>query len=200
MIFGGIIMTKITLTQYIKDIAQDHNIETTSNHFKRFRRAFTKQLQRNDVWQHAHFDENNAKSFDVEDLDKVYCEIEDKVQDIIKDYIHECDTKEFWEMYKEAKSREEDLKEMEKYRRKYEVRYATDEMEKDLMLKAIYSMFFHDIDREQWNKDLETLNKLERERYRAEFYEQEFRDMTVEESSAKFRIQNPVYNYCKRRK
>ena len=67
-IFGGIIMTKITLTQYIKDIAQDHNIETSSNHFKRLRRAFTKQLQRNDVWQHAHFDENNAKSFDVEDF------------------------------------------------------------------------------------------------------------------------------------
>lgn len=33
-------------------------------------------------------------------------------------------------MYKEVKSREEDLKEMEKYRRKYEVRYVTDEMEK----------------------------------------------------------------------
>lgn len=68
------------------------------------------------------------------------------------------------------------------------------------MMKAIYSMFFHDIDRDQWNKDLQTLNKLEREKHRAEFYEQEFRDMTVEESSAKFRIQNPVYNYCKRRK
>ena len=68
------------------------------------------------------------------------------------------------------------------------------------MMKAIYSMFFHDIDRDQWNKDLQTLNKLEREKHRAEFYEQEFRDMTVEKSSAKFRIQNPVYNYCKRRK
>ena len=60
-------------------------------------------------------------------------------------------------------------------------------------------MFFHDIDRDQWNKDLQTLNKLERERYRAHFYNQEFRDMTDEESDAKFRINNPVESYCRRK-
>lgn len=103
-------------------------------------------------------------------------------------------------MYEEAKSQEEAFKEMEKLNLKYEVRCATAEMEKDLMLKAIYNMFYHDIDRDQWNKDLETLNKLERERYRAQFYNQEFRDMTEEERSAKFRIQNPVYNYCMRKR
>ena len=67
------------------------------------------------------------------------------------------------------------------------------------MTKAIYSMFFHDIDRDQWNKDLQTLNKFEREKHRAEFYEQEIRSMTKEESDAKFRIQNPVYAYCKQK-
>lgn len=183
-----------------ENIIKEHNIATSSNHFKRLRRAFTKKLQRDDVWKHAHFDENNAKTFEVADLDNARTEIEDHIEDIIKDYIHECDTKEFWAMYEEAKRKEDAFKEMEKINRKFEVHSATDEMEKDLMLKAIYSMFFHEIDRDQWNKDLQTLNKLERERYRAQFYNQEFRDMTDEERSAKFRIQNPVYNYCKRKR
>ena len=193
-------MTKITLTEYIVDIAQDHNIETTSNHFKRLRRAFTKQLQESGLWTSAESNDVGAKVFNVEDLDSIYCVIEDKVLDIINDYIHECDTNEFWKMYNDAKRKEEEFKEMENLHRKYEVRYATDEMKNNLMLKAIYSVFFHDIDSDQWNQDLQIMNEYDREERRASFYKQEFREMTEEEIEAYNRMNNPVRGYCLRKR
>ena len=193
-------MTKITLTNYIENIVAEYKMETTCDYFKQFCKAFTRRLKKKNLWETDSFDENGKKLFDINELDKIKVALHDYLNDNIEEFVYIRDQNEFYNIYNQVKDKEKNFRESESRMYAIVERNVTPSMEKDLMLKAIYNMFFEDIDKEQWSKDNNVVEDYRRDVRRAKEYHHEHREMNDEEKAAYERKQNPVESYCKRKR
>ena len=202
-------MTKITLTTYVKDVVKEYGISDTRTDFNRIRNKFMRQLQKADLWDNTTKtnDITKTRSFDPKDLDTIKQRLHTYLQENNKEAIEQAEIKRKKEY---AAARDKLRQEQNERQQKFDVmRYRdrmreerckiTDEMKRDIMLEALYNMYFEDVDVEQWYSDRVTMDKFYMDNLRAEHKGQPRRDKNRPERAASKRLENRAQSYCKKK-
>ena len=202
-------MTKMQLTPYVKDVVKEYGISDTRTDFNRIRNKFMRELQKIDLWDNADQadDVSRTKSFNLKDLDTIKQRLHNYLQENDKEAIERAETKRKKEY---AAARDKLRQEQNERQQKFDViRYQqrmreerckiTGEMERDIMLEALYNMYFEDVDVEQWYSDRVTMDKFYMDNLRAEHKDQPRRDKNRPERAASKRLENRAQSYCKKK-
>ena len=197
-------MTKITLTTYVKDVVKEYGISDTRTDFNRIRNKFMRQLQKADLWDNTDQanDITKTRSFDPKDLDTIKQRLHTYLQENNKEAIEK--TKIRREQIAQKKETERLRKNMVEDVMSYRDRMReerckiTGEMKRDIMLEALYNMYFEDVDVEQWYSDRVTMDKFYMDNIRAEHKGQPRRDKNRPERAASKRLENRAQSYCKK--
>lgn len=195
-------MTKIKLTTYVKDVVKEYGIPDTRT--RNIRTMFVKQLQKANLWDNADQanDITKTKIFDPKDLDTIKQRLYNYLQENNKEAIEK--TKIRREQIAQKKEIERLRKNMVEDVLSYRDRIReerckiTDEMKRDIMLEALYNMYFEDIDIEQWYSDRVTMDKFYAYNLRADYKGQPRRDKNRPERAASKRLENRALSYCKK--
>jgi len=162
--------THITLSQFIEDMLQLCKIEGTKENKKKFRVKFTRELKELGIWQNAPekiIGRKKTKVFTTRELEQLKSklmsylakqagynptELKEIGQTIIQknenyqNYLYEVD----WEKEQERIDNES-----------YWEMPITQTEENNIMLKALFELFFTEIDTKQWQDDRELINLIE---------------------------------------
>lgn len=202
-------MTKMQLTPYVKDVVKEYGISDTRTDFNRIRNKFMRELQKIDLWDNANQadDVSRTKSFNLKDLDTIKQRLHNYLQENNKEAIERAEIKrkkeyaEAREKLKQEQNERQQKFDIMKYRqRMHEERCKiTDEMKRDIMLEALYNMYFEDVDVEQWYSDIVTMDKFYTDNLRVDYKGQPRRDKTRPERAASKRLENRAQSYCKKK-
>lgn len=196
-------MTKIKLTTYVKDIVKEYGIPDTRT--RNIRTMFVKHLQKANLWDDADQanDITKTKIFDTKDLETIKQRLHTYLQENNKEAIEK--TKIRREQIAQKKETERLRKNMVEDVMSYRDRMReerckiTGEMKRDIMLEALYNMYFEDVDVEQWYSDRVTMDKFYMDNLRAEHKGQPRRDKNRPERAASKRLENRAQSYCKKK-
>ena len=196
-------MTKIKLTTYVEGVVKEY--DTPDTRVRNIRTMFVKHLQKTNLWDNA--DQANdickSKIFDPKDLDTIKQRLHNYLQENNKEAIEK--TKIRREQIAQKKEierlRKNTVEDVMSYRdRMREERCKiTDEMKRDIMLEALYNMYFEDVDVEQWYSDRVTMDKFYMDNLRAEHKGQPRRDKNRPERATSKRLENRAQSYCKKK-
>lgn len=196
-------MTKIKLTTYVEDVVKEYNAPDTRT--RNIRTMFVKQLQKANLWDNADQanDIRKSKIFDPKDLDTIKQRLhnylqENSVESIEKAKVRKEQTAQKKEIERLRKNMVEDVMSYRDRMREERCKI-TDEMKRDIMLEALYSMFFEDVDVEQWYSDNVTLDKFYCYNLRADYKGQPRREKNRPERAASKRLENRAQSYCKKK-
>lgn len=196
-------MTKIKLTTYVKDVVEEYGIPDTRT--RNIRTMFVKHLQKANLWDNADQanDIRKSKIFDPKELYTIKQRLHNYLQENNKEAIEK--TKIRKEQIAQKKEIERLRKNMVEDVMSYRDRMReerckiTDEMKRDIMLEALYNMYFEDVDVEQWYSDRVTMDKFYMDNLRAEHKGQPRRDKNRPERAASKRLENRAQSYCKKK-
>lgn len=196
-------MTKIKLTTYVKDIVKEYGIPDTRT--RNIRTMFVKHLQKANLWDDADQanDITKTKIFDTKDLETIKQRLHTYLQENNKEAIEK--TKIRREQIAQKKETERLRKNMVEDVMSYRDRMReerckiTDEMKRDIMLEALYNMYFEDIDVEQWYSDRVTMDKFYMYNLKADYKGQPRRNKNRPERAASKRLENRALSYCKKK-
>lgn len=188
----------------MKDVVKEYGISDTRTDFNRIRNKFMRQLQKADLWDNTDQanDITKTRSFDPKDLDTIKQRLHTYLQENNKEAIEK--TKIRREQIAQKKETERLRKNMVEDVMSYRDRMReerckiTGEMKRDIMLEALYNMYFEDVDVEQWYSDRVTMDKFYMDNIRAEHKGQPRRDKNRPERAASKRLENRAQSYCKK--
>lgn len=196
-------MTKIKLTTYVKDVVKEYGIPDTRT--RNIRAMFVKHLQKANLWDNADQanDITKTKIFDPKDLDTIKQRLHNYLQENDKEAIEKTKIRreqiaQKKEIERLRKNMVEDVLSYRDRMRKERCKI-TDEMKRDIMLEALYNMYFEDIDIEQWYSDRVTMDKFYAYNLRADYKGQPRRDKNRPERAASKRLENRAQSYCKKK-
>lgn len=185
---------KIALSTYVEDTMDIFEIPNNKSNFARIRKKFQRELDKMGVWKKAktkRIGRSKTKLFSENDLLSARLSITDYL--LKNGNIDEESYKAYQDDFKNADNfslvRTQEKEEEKEFLRMCGISEVTHQEKLNLMIEAIFKVFYDEIDIELWNSDKATGSL-------ANFDDPQ----GIEGFKVMKRLNNPVDSYCKRKK
>jgi hypothetical protein len=185
---------KIALSTYVEDIMDIFEIPNKHSNFARIRKKFQRELDKMGVWEKAEtkrIGRSKTKLFSENDLFLARLSITDYLlkNGNIDEERYKAYKDDFHNPDNFSTVRMQEKEEEKEFLRTCGIHEVTHQEKINLMIEAIYKVFYEDINIELWNSDKATGSLAN------------FDDPTsIEGFKIMERLNNPVESYCKRKK